>query len=90
MKNFIILFSCLVLMQGCSSNKVQSEQDVQKNTINEIKSNMGAPGKPVEFGTTCSYISRESSSRCLTQMQLVGMSCSCMTNAGPQSGSVVK
>ena len=52
MKNFIILFSCLVLMQGCSSNKVQSEQDVQKNTINEIKSNMGAPGKPVEFGIT--------------------------------------
>jgi hypothetical protein len=90
MKNFIILLSCLVLMQGCSSNKAQSKHDVQNNTINEIKSDMREPGIPVEFGTACSYRSKENSGRCLSQMQLVGMSCSCMTNAGPQSGSVVK
>jgi hypothetical protein len=87
MKKLMLFLVCSGLIQGCSTNQVQSKQATHMNVAAKI---MEKPPQPIESGTTCSYNSGggNSGSCAANQQQLVGAFCSCMTMEGLQNGSI--
>ena len=99
MKFIIIFLISIGSMQGCSTNKMLTDDEIQQSIIDEFKNNKNQAGQTVELGGTCNAGNSGNSgnagnagnSGCsANSMQLLGMPCTCWKFDGVHNGVITK
>ena len=87
MKFIIIFLISIGAMQGCSTNKMLTDDEIQQSIIDEFKNNKNQAGQTVELGGTCNAGNSGCSAN---SMQLLGMPCTCWKFDGVHNGVIRK
>jgi|TARA_B110000902_G_scaffold215370_1_gene247805 hypothetical protein len=90
MKFIIIFLISIGSMQGCSTNKMLTDDEIQQSIIDEFKNNKNQAGQTVELGGTCNAGNDLNAGCSANSMQLLGMPCTCWKFDGVHNGVITK